>query len=109
MKHFVPLADMMQSVAAAVEEHRQLLSCYNTQLIQLFDLRDATPVFYVMFYFHPYSWEVREGIVFVYTRLGNRLSACGEHKLQRRPELGLSVLSQGQNMYTVLNEAKRKA
>lgn len=108
MRHFEQLADLMQGAAEAIEEQKRLLFCYNTQLIRLFVLRNATPAFYEMFHFHPFSWEVREGTIYVYTELGSRIVVCGEHKLQRHPELGLSVLTQGQNMYTILDDTKRK-
>lgn len=109
MRHFAQLADVMQVAVGAIEEQKWRLFCYNTQLIRLFGLRNATPAFYEMFHFHQFGWEVREGTVSVYTELGSRIIVCGEHKLQRHPERGLSVLSEGQNAYTILDEAKRKS
>jgi len=109
MNDFDRLAPMMRDVVMAVDETKEQLRSYNAQLISLFRVVGAVPAYYEMFHFHQFGWEVREGTVSVYTELGSRIIVCGEHKLQRHPERGLSVLSEGQNAYTILDEAKRKS
>jgi hypothetical protein len=108
MSHFAQLVDVMQSVAEAIEEQKQLLFCCNTQLIQLLGLCNVTPAFYKMFQFHQFGWEVRDGAVYVYAESGRRIVVCGAHLLMRYPELGLSALARGQNVYVILDDSKRK-
>lgn len=106
MRHFAQLVDVMQRAAASIEEQKRRLLCYNTQLIQLCGLRNATPAFHEMFHFHQFGWEVRGGTLYVYTEFGSRIVMCGAHKLHRHPELGISVLSEGGNVYTILDDTK---
>lgn len=109
MNDFDRLAPMMRDVVMAVDETKEQLRSYNAQLISLFRIVGAVPAYYEMFHFHQFGWEVREGTVYVYTESGSRVVVCGEHKLMRHPELGISLLYLGQNNFKVLDDAKRKS